>query len=178
VTENDWVSSDKNEERVVRFVDYAPQAFQRLRQRTCVTEDDYIKSLSPEQILNSFWTNDFQSLLELSSSGQSGALFYFTQDKKYMMKTIARREFKILHRMLPQYFKFRMKNPYSMIVQFYGMFKLEHGSDNKKLTNKIYVVVMENLFKNFQIGVRFDLKGSVTGRSTLKKGQDMNSTFD
>jgi len=178
VTENDWVSSNQKEEKVVRFVDYSPLVFQRLRQRTCISEDDYMKSLGPEQILNSFWTNDFQTLYELCSSGQSGALFYFTQDRKYMMKTIAEREFKFLKRILPQYYQFRIKNPYSMIVQFYGTFKLEWGSDNKKLTNKIYIVVMDNLFKNFQIGIRFDLKGSVTGRSTLKAGQDLNTIRD
>lgn len=52
-----------------------------------------MKSLGPEQILNSFWTNDFQTLYELCSSGQSGQLFYYTHDRKYMMKTIAKREF-------------------------------------------------------------------------------------
>lgn len=117
-------------------------------------------------------------MYELCSSGQSGALFYFSHDRKYMMKTIAEREFKVLKHMLPQYYSFRIKNPYSMIVQFYGMFKLQHGSDRRGLGSKIYVVVMENLFKNFQIGVRFDLKGSVTGRSTLRPGQNMESQRD
>jgi 1-phosphatidylinositol-4-phosphate 5-kinase len=58
-TENDWVSANKKDEKTVRFIDYAPLVFQRLRQRNCISEDDYMKSLGPEQILNSFWTNDF-----------------------------------------------------------------------------------------------------------------------
>jgi len=108
-----------------------------------------MKSLGPEQILNSFWTNDFQTLYELCSSGQSGQLFYYTHDRKYMMKTIAKREFQQLKRILPQYYKFRIRNPYSMIVQFYGMFKVEWGIESRTKANKRYLVVMENLFKNF-----------------------------
>jgi hypothetical protein len=30
---------------------------------------------------------------------------------------------------------------------------------------------MNNVFKDFKVGVRFDLKGSVAGRTQLKKGE-------
>jgi len=55
------------------------------------------------------------------------------------------------------------------------MFKVEWGNKSMKKENKRYLVVMENLFKNFQIGTRFDLKGSSAGRSTLGKGMTLTS---
>jgi 1-phosphatidylinositol-4-phosphate 5-kinase len=58
-----------------------------------ISEEEYMKSLGPEQIINSFWTNDFETLQELCSSGKSGSLFYITKDRKYFMKTIPYREF-------------------------------------------------------------------------------------
>ena len=52
-----------------------------------------MKSLGPEQILNSFWSNDFDTLRTMCSTGKSGALFFFTKDHNYMLKTIPKREF-------------------------------------------------------------------------------------
>ena len=134
--------------------------------------------MGPEQILNSFWTNNFETLYELCSSGQSGQLFYYTNDRKFMMKTIAKREFKQLKRILPQYYNFRIRNPYSMICQFYGMHKVIWGPENAKSQNIRYLVVMENLFKNFDVGTRFDLKGSSAGRETLKNEKTMEDERD
>ena len=47
-TENDWVSANHKDEKTVRFIDYAPLVFSRLRQRNCISEEDYMKSLGPE----------------------------------------------------------------------------------------------------------------------------------
>lgn len=58
------------------------------------------------------------------------------------------------------------------------MFKVEWGVEKHTKGNKRYLVVMENLFKNFQIGTRFDLKGSSAGRQTLKGDMDMSSSRD
>ena len=92
--ENEWVSGSAKKQTVskFKFYDYAPLVFQRIRHFVGISEDDYMKSLGPEQILNSFWTNNFETLYELCSSGKSGSLFYFTSDLKYMLKTIPKRE--------------------------------------------------------------------------------------
>lgn len=44
-----------------------------------------------------------ETLYELCSSGKSGALFYFTKDKKYLLKTIPEREFVKLRAVLKDY---------------------------------------------------------------------------
>ena len=68
-----------------------------------IDENDYLNSMGPEQIINSIFTNNKETLYELSSSGRSGALFYYTQDKKYMLKSIAGREFLKLQNILESY---------------------------------------------------------------------------
>jgi 1-phosphatidylinositol-4-phosphate 5-kinase len=70
--ENDWISGQTSKQQSVssfKFYDYAPLVFQRIRQKNGIREEDYMKSLGPEQILNSFWTNNFETLYELCSSG-------------------------------------------------------------------------------------------------------------
>jgi 1-phosphatidylinositol-4-phosphate 5-kinase len=50
--ESEWISSnDEQMNMVFKFYDYAPKVFQRLRKLKGITEEDYMKSLGPEQIL-------------------------------------------------------------------------------------------------------------------------------
>ena len=91
-----------------------------------------MKSLGPEQILNSFWTNNFETLYELCSSGQSGSLFYYTKDRKYMMKTIPYREFVKMREVLKQYYYHIKSHPDSLLIRFYGLRQVQwHDRENK-----------------------------------------------
>ena len=67
--------------------------FKKIRERFKITEDDYMQSLGPEQVLAAFMTNNFEFMYELCSSGKSGSLFYYTKDKNYLIKQIPEREF-------------------------------------------------------------------------------------
>ncbi len=105
-------------------------------------------SLGPEQILKSFLTNNFEMLYELCSSGQSGSLFYYTKNKKYMLKTIPKREFVKFRSVLKDYFMHMKDNPDSLICRFFGLHKVEFvDQSNKKQT--LYLVIMNNVFKEF-----------------------------
>jgi 1-phosphatidylinositol-4-phosphate 5-kinase len=120
--ENDWISqTSKSQISSFKFFDYAPLVFQRIRSRNGITEDEYMKSLGPEQILNSFWTNNYETLYELCSSGQSGSLFYYTKDRKYMMKTIPKREYLKMREILKPYYNHVKKNNDSLLIRFYGL---------------------------------------------------------
>lgn len=71
-TENEWVQNTSQKNARIskfKFYDYAPLVFQRLRSRDGIKEDFYMKSLGPEQIISSFWTNNYNTLIELVSSG-------------------------------------------------------------------------------------------------------------
>ena len=109
-------------------------------------------------------------MYEMDSSGKSGSLFYYTHDKNYMMKTIPEREFDSLIEALPDYYAMIKKNPNSLLCRFYGLHRVEwRDSSNDK--HDMYLVVMNNVFRSFKVGTRFDLKGSTAKRTQLLANQ-------
>ena len=106
--------------------------FAKLRERFRIAEDDYIAALGPEQILKSFLTNNFEMLYELCSSGQSGSLFYYTKNKKYMLKTIPKREFDKFMSVLKDYFHHMKNNPDSLICRFFGLHQVQFTDQSLK----------------------------------------------
>lgn len=139
-------------------------------------------SLGPEQIINSLWTNNKQTLYELCSSGKSGALFYYTKDKNYMLKSIAGREFKKLFEILRDYTEYCQAHPDTLMTKFFGMYRLEwrDPTDTSCMATPVvsYLIVMQNLFRALDCGIRFDLKGSTQSRTRLKHGQTIYENRD
>ena len=59
-----------------------------------------------------------------------------------------------------------------MITTFFGMHKIEWGSYGKCSSKSVnYLIVMGNLFKDWAVGDRYDMKGSTQGRTYLKNGR-------
>ena len=148
-----------------------------------VKEADYSMSVGPEQLMNSLWTNDSSTIYEIMTSGKSGALFYFTKDRKYMLKSIAHREFNKLFTILSVYLKHLEINKDTLMTKFFGMYKLAWKNPAnttmgvpKKVTH--YIIVMTNLFKHFDVGMKFDLKGSTKSRTQLKEGETLTKRED
>jgi len=93
-----------------------------------------------------------------------------------MLKSISKREFHSLLRILSHYRNHMETNTDSLLVKFFGAYKLRWKSPDdtkcfcmKKETTS-YIVVMDNIFKNFDVGLRFDLKGSTRNRTRLEHG--------
>jgi hypothetical protein len=74
----------------VAFFDYAPHIFRRLRMQAKISCANYRHSFR-------------QTTKERVSEGKSGAFFYFTQDRKYVVKTLTQEELKFLLTILPKY---------------------------------------------------------------------------
>ena len=76
-----------------------------------------------------------------------------------MLKTISRDEFKKLKEILRDYYEHIDNNRDTLITKFFGLHKVEWG---KKMDhdNKSYLVVMNNVFRDLSVGLRYDLKGS------------------
>ncbi|KAL8448741.1 hypothetical protein Emag_003867 [Eimeria magna] len=72
----------------VRFIDYAPMVFRRIRAIFGIDSLLYIRSVGPEQLLGNLILGNLSSLSELVSEGKSGSLFYYTTDGRFMIKTI------------------------------------------------------------------------------------------
>lgn len=99
-------------------------------------------------------------LSELGSPGKSGSFFYFSQDYRFIIKTIHHTEHKFLRSILEQYLQHIKKYPNTLLSRYYGLHrvKLPHG-------RKIHFVVMGNVFPpNHDVHETFDLKGSLVGR--------------
>lgn len=92
-------------------------------------------------------------------SGKSGAFFYFTADKEYIIKTITSEELEVLKSMIDDYVKRTASETPSYLAKILGVFKIK--SDK---SNSMKVVLMENLTCKTDSPIIFDLKGSKQDR--------------
>ena len=83
-----------------------------------------MQSLGPEQLLAAFFHKKFEYLYELSSTGKSGSLFYFTEDKNYVIKEIPEVEFDKFKSILKSYYEHITRNKRTLVSQFYGLHKV------------------------------------------------------
>ena len=118
---------------------------------------------------------DNSGILEKFTEGKSGSFFYFTQDRRYIIKTVSAGEEKFLRKFVRQYYRHMKDNPESLIVRFYGLYQVQLAWEQKYIS----VVVMENIFYSIQqlkIHEKYDLKGSTVGRRVLKGGKSATSS--
>lgn len=164
-----------------RFVDYAPNIFEVLRSNFGISNESYIESIGYHTFQKAF-LNKLALMLMENSSGKSGSFFFHTADMKYMIKTIKKNEFRALKRMLPEYFKYMMDHPETLITKYFGMHHLKCYSKKGSLVYSIYIgearsltpVVMNNFFASLDQGsIReiYDLKGSLYKRYVPKARQ-------
>lgn len=152
------ILENRNDRRVrgpysegVVFYDYAPHVFRCLRMEAKITTTSYRNSLQ-------------QTTKERVSEGKSGAFFYFTEDRKYVVKTLTHEELKFLLCILPKYFSYMKNNSNTFMTRFLGC----HGLTMNGKT--VFFVVMHSVFDTaLQIHERFDLKGSWVGRLEGRK---------
>lgn len=138
-----------------RFKTYAPIAFRYFREMFAIRPDDYMYSLCNE------------SLIELSSSGASGSLFYVSSDDEYIIKTVQHKEAEFLQKLLPGYFMNLNQNKRTSLPKFYGLYCVQAAGKN------IRIVVMNNLLPSaVRMHLKFDLKGSTYKRQASAKERD------
>jgi 1-phosphatidylinositol-4-phosphate 5-kinase len=144
-----------------KFKDYYPLAFHNLREHFGINDKDYVTSLC-------------QNWNEVSTPGKSGSLFFFSQDNQYVLKTIPKREAKLLRLLLPSYYHHMMQHDNSLLTRFLGLHRVKPHKGRQ-----VRFLVMGNLFKtSHKIHQRFDLKGSTAGRElTPEERNKKNPTF-
>ncbi|KAG0307400.1 Phosphatidylinositol-4-phosphate 5-kinase [Dissophora globulifera] len=156
ITGNELTPSSKYD---FKFKDYAPWVFRNLREDFHIDASDYLVSLTSKYILS-----------ELGSPGKSGSFFYFSQDYRFIIKTIHHAEHKFMRKILKDYFNHVKQNPHTLLCRFFGLHrvKLPHG-------RKIHFVVMGNVFPpNRDIHETYDLKGSTLGRAISDEELESN----
>ncbi|RHY27437.1 hypothetical protein DYB32_006777 [Aphanomyces invadans] len=125
------------------FTDYAPRVFANLRA---------IAGIEPM----SYETSFVGTLSEIASEGKSGMLFYFTSDRRYIVKTMTKDEHAFLLHILPSYHAYVRTQPSTLLCRFLGC----HSMQLPVGWDKMFFVVMENVLSTHNpIDERYDLKG-------------------
>jgi 1-phosphatidylinositol-4-phosphate 5-kinase len=135
------------------FTSFGNESFSSLRQEAGINDEDYTKSICE---------NNMKVII---TPGKSGALLFFTSDKKYVLKTVSVTERKFLIKILKNYETHVKQHPSTTIVRLLALYKI---TINKA---SIQLLVMENVFP-IKPKVVYDLKGSSIGRSaTIEEKQ-------
>jgi 1-phosphatidylinositol-4-phosphate 5-kinase len=146
-----------------KFKDYSPVVFAYLRRMAGINEFDFLISVCGNA-----------NFIEFISNAKSGQFFFYSNDGRYMIKTMTNAESKFLRRILPDYFKHCCENPNTMITRFFGMYrvKLYHLRRNVKFVVMNSVYYTDKILQTF-----YDLKGSSLGRDA-KPGQAVKKDND
>ncbi|XP_044764202.1 phosphatidylinositol 5-phosphate 4-kinase type-2 alpha [Coccinella septempunctata] len=136
--------------------EYCPMVFRNIRERFGIDDLDYKESLTRSQPLPE------------DSSGKSGAKFYHTSDKLFIIKTLTSEEVERMHSFLKQYHPYIVeRHGKTLLPQYLGMYRLT--VDNVEN----YIVVTRNVFSNhLHIHRKFDLKGSTVDREASEKERE------
>ena len=135
--------------RTVKFKDYCPHVFARIRDAFGISASSYIQSLR-------------STAKEKLSEGASGAFMFFTKDGKYVVKSTTPTELSTLLKILVPYAEYLVdpKNKGSFLTRFYGCHSIKmYGRDYS-------FVVMANIFNTSRvINNKYDIKGSWISRN-------------
>jgi hypothetical protein len=143
-----------------KFKDYAPHVFDHIRSM----------KITPEKFLES-WSITASNKMN-SSTARSGSMFFNTEDKIYLFKTILHPEVAAMMNLLKDYYQHLKKNPNTFMVHIYGMFRAIHTNILGAHT-KQWILIMGNTFSpQIKMDSVFDLKGRFPkpGKSIDERG--------
>jgi hypothetical protein len=129
------------------FFDFVPGMFARVRMLSGITNYEYVRAL---QITKR----------EKFSEGSSGAFLYFSDDERFIVKTMEREELAVLIEMLDEYVSHLERNPNSLVTRFLGCHAI------RMYGRMMYFAVLNNVLtgQGHAIHERYDLKGSWVNR--------------
>eukprot|EP00042_Codosiga_hollandica_P045916 m.473963 g.473963 ORF g.473963 m.473963 type:complete len:811 (+) comp57131_c0_seq12:1541-3973(+) len=156
-----------NSVRRFDFVDYRPAQFARLRLFFGLDAESYLSSFTlpstGERPGDATYTA-FHSAF--SGGGRSGSFMYYTRDRRFIVKSLSVHERRVLLNFVPQLLKHVFKYPSTIITKFCGVYSVRLSPEQPFVS----FVVMSNIFAEtgslLDTTRRYDLKGSVIGRST------------
>ena len=119
---------------------------------------------SVDQILNSLCPSQNSKVSVDQSSGKSGSFFLSTSDQKLSIKTISRSERKLMMRFLKDYANHVNTYDRTLLCRIFGVFSI-----NVPGITIIDIILMENVFQGPKPLILYDIKGSTTGRTSVKK---------
>uniref|UniRef100_A0A7S2TZG0 PIPK domain-containing protein n=1 Tax=Lotharella oceanica TaxID=641309 RepID=A0A7S2TZG0_9EUKA len=132
--------------------------------------DKFYKSLRRKfQVEGEFKTSFDRPFQEFKSNSKSGAYFFFTNDGKYLVKTIKESESRALRNILPQYHHHMTFNEDSILNKILGLYRIQFPRPFRGHST-FNIVVLESLFgSNRFVHKIYDLKGSFKGRTAKEE---------
>ena len=152
---NESLNSTSNEEDAL-IIEFLPEIFNDLRQNDLINDEVMIKTFSPSKNKSAI---DKMS----ESKGKSGSFFFYSHDRKFIIKTISSDEKNTLLNILHDYYNYIKNHQSSLITKIYGIYTLVI-----KNASSVNIILMQNLFGCSPIHIQkmFDLKGSSVQRKT------------
>jgi hypothetical protein len=155
-----------------KIISFKHQLFEKIKQELLVKDEEIISSLSPEYNFEEIFKSNQKARQAISTNegGKSGSFFFFSHDKKFIIKTITESELKLLMRLLNSFLghfkKQKEKGEPTFICKIVGVFQLQI-----KTMPTAIVMVMKNAISRqsseSKISHIFDLKGSKLSRNSL-----------
>lgn len=139
--------------RDFKFKDYSPEVFRQLRDIWGLDAAEYTMTI----------TNNHY--LEFISNSKSGQFFFYTYDKRFMIKTMSKAECKFIRQILPQYFDYVRLNPHTLLTRFYGIHRVKPSGSEKMR----FLIMGSVFYTDKYIHECYDLKGSTHGRAATEK---------
>ena len=117
-------------------------------------------------------TNRDQIFKTGEAAGASGSFFFFSHDRRFIVKTMSGEELRLIQKLLPKLHKHLKNNPQSILSRIYGVYTVE-----MKDYQKVHLILMGNTLrfdKKDDITRIYDLKGSLFSR--LVKGRTSHTS--
>lgn len=101
---------------------------------------DEISTPDLESSLNPITNKENISAIK-ESEGKSGSFFFFSQDNKFLIKTITKNELNtILGDFILGYYEHIKSNPDSILTRIYGVYTVKIRG-----VNEVHIILMQNL---------------------------------
>ncbi|XP_063901136.1 phosphatidylinositol 5-phosphate 4-kinase type-2 gamma-like [Zophobas morio] len=139
----------------LNFKEFCPQVFRDLRNRFGITEKNFLRSLSENQI-------------EVYVTKRSDPNLFISLDKKFIIKCIAKEELHCLIKHLSSYRDYVVENwSKTLLPRYFGVYRVK----SKQLSSK-HLLVMNNIFSTFKVVERYGLKGSTVERTSKERKKE------
>lgn len=119
----------------VQVIEYEPGIFKAIRDLNNIEPATFFKSFAPS--LN------YQGIFNFfTGTGKSSSLFFFTDNKTYVVKTLKEDEKSLLldSTLIRNYYLHMKENPNSMLSKFFGVYTIR-----PPMMNELHVIIMDNI---------------------------------
>lgn len=139
--------------------EYCPLVFRDLRKRFCVDDTEYKDSLTRS------------APVCMDSPGRSGARFYSSYDKRFIIKNLSREEVSLMLQILQAYHAHVVTTEgQTLLPEYMSMYRLTVADKES-----YWIVTRNVLSSKLPTHVKYDLKGSTIARSASTKERAKSS---